>query len=528
MSIVFEEVARHSILKGVETLARAVKTTLGPSGRNVVIRKKTKENGEAGDIIVTKDGVTVAKHVEVEDPIENIGVQLIKEVSAKTLDNAGDGTTTATVLAEAIFKEGLKNVSAGANPIDLQRGIMKASEMLVENLTKSAKQVDSDDDLRQIATVSSNWDTSIGDLITEAITTVGKDGAITVVEGQTTKTSLDVTTGLQFPSGYLSPYFVTDEKAATATLENSFVLVTNQRISSMKVLLPILEKVAKAGKPLIVIADSIEGDALAALVVNKNKGALQVVAVKAPYVGDNKVHVLGDIAIATGAKFEPSRTIPLDRLTLEDLGRAKQVVVGLDYTTIINGAGTKSVVDSHVSKIRANLENSKSTHDKNFHAQRLAKLGGGVAVIRVGAITESQMRETKDRVDDSLHATRSALAEGIIAGGGSALIHAAKAVNSVFDTIEGSVDFLSGVRIVLKAVEEPLRQLVTNSGVEGYSVVNLVRESDGLGYNVITGEYGDMVKLGVVDPVKVTKNAILNASSIAGLLLTTECVMFNK
>jgi chaperonin GroEL len=528
MSIVFEEEARQSILKGVTTLARAVKTTLGPSGRNVVIREKSGENGKEGKIIVTKDGVTVAKHVEVEDPIENIGVQLIKEVSAKTLDNAGDGTTTATVLAEAIFKEGLKNVSAGANPIDLQRGIMKAAEMLVDDLTKGAKQVKSDNDLKQIATVSSNWDESIGDLITEAITTVGKDGAITVVEGQTTETTLDITTGLQIPSGYLSPYFVTDDKAATATLENAYVLVTNQRITSMKQLLPILEKIAKTRKPFIIIADTIEGDALSTLVVNKNKGALSVVAVKAPFVGDNKMHVLGDIAIATGAKFDPARSIPLDKLTLDDLGRVKQVVVGLDYTTILNGAGVESVVEEHISKIRANLKNSKTPHDKNFHAQRLAKLGGGVAVIRVGAITETQMRETKDRVDDSLHATRSALAEGIVAGGGSALIHAAKVVNSVFDTIEGNTDYLSGVRIVLKAVEEPLRQLVTNSGIEGHSVVNKVRESEGLGYNVITGEYGDLVNSGVVDPVKVTKNAILNASSIAGLLLTTECVMFNK
>ena len=527
MSIVFEESARHSILKGVETLAQAVKTTLGPSGRNVVIKPRPKDEMDKANIIVTKDGVTVAEHVEVEDPIENIGVQLIKEVSSKTLDNAGDGTTTATVLAESIFKEGLKNVSAGANPIELQRGIMDASSMLVGSLLKSAKQVESDNDLRQIATVSSNWDNSIGDLITDAITTVGKDGAITVVEGQTTSTSLDVTTGLQLPSGYLSPYFITDEKAATATLENSFVLVTNQRITSIKPLIPILEKVAKSGKPLTIIADTIEGDALSALVVNKNKGAIQVVATKAPFVGDNKLSVLEDVAVSTGAKFNPSQNVPLDRLSIEDLGVAKQVVSGLDYTTIVSGSGSKETVDKHIEKVRAHLHNAQSKQDKEFHAQRLAKLGGGVAVIRVGAITETQMRETKDRVDDALHATRSALAEGIIAGGGSALIHAAKDVSKGYDSIVGSPDYKSGVRIVLKAVEEPLRQLVVNSGTEGNSVVTKVKESDGLGYNVITGEYGNMVELGVVDPVKVTKNAILNAASISGLLLTTECVMFN-
>ncbi|MBI5690995.1 MAG: chaperonin GroEL [Verrucomicrobia bacterium] len=515
--LLFDESARQKVLRGVELLSKAVKVTLGPKGRNVVIDKKF------GSPTVTKDGVTVAKEVELPDPYENMGAQMVKEVASKTSDAAGDGTTTATVLAESIYKEGLKNVTAGSNPIFLKRGIDKAVEVAVVELAKISKRVNDREEIRQVATVSANWDDKIGNIIADAMDKVGKDGTITVEEAKSIETTLDVVEGMQFDKGYLSPYFATNAEAQEAVLEDAYVLIHEKKISNLQEFLPLLQTVAKSGKPLLVIAEEVEGEALAALVVNKIRGTLNVCAVKAPGFGDRRKAMLEDIAILTGGRcITEDLGIKLENLQISDLGRAKRIVVDKENTTIVEGSGKSSDIQGRVKQIRRQIDETTSDYDREKLQERLAKLAGGVAVINVGAATETEMKEKKARVEDALHATRAAVEEGIVAGGGVALIRTAKAIDAL--KLEG--DEAIGAQIVRRAIESPIRMLCANAGVEGAVVVGQVAANKGnYGYNVATGEYEDLVKAGVVDPTKVTRTALQNAASVAGLLLTTECMI---
>ena len=513
----FDEAARQALLRGVEKLARAVKATLGPAGRNVILDKKF------GSPTITKDGVSVAKEIELEDPYENMGAQLIREVSSKTSDIAGDGTTTATVLAEATYKEGLRNVTAGANPISLQRGIMKATEAIVAQLKVISKQVNDTKEIAQVATVSANWDTEIGNIIAEAMDKVGKDGTITVEEAKGIETTLDVVEGMQFDKGYLSPYFVTNPESMEAVLESPYILINEKKISSLKDMLPLLEKVAKTGKPLLIIAEDVEGEALATLVVNKLRGILNIAAVKAPGFGDRRKAMLEDISILTGGRvITEDLGIKLETVELSDLGQAKRITIGKDSTVIVEGAGTSDAITGRVNLIRKQIEDTSSDYDREKLQERLAKLAGGVAVINVGAATETEMKEKKDRVDDALHATRAAVEEGIVPGGGTALIRAQALVGDL-----GLVgDEATGAGIIARAVEAPLRQLVANAGREGALVVERVKQGKGgEGYNVATDKFEDLIVSGVVDPTKVTRSALQNAASISGLLLTTEALI---
>ena len=513
----FDESARQALLRGVEKLAKAVKATLGPSGRNVILDKKF------GSPTITKDGVTVAKEIELEDSYENMGAQLVREVASKTSDLAGDGTTTATVLAEAIFREGLKNVTAGANPTSLQRGILKAVDAIVEELKKISKKVSDRTEIAQVATVSANWDQTIGEIIADAMDKVGKDGTITVEEAKSIETTLEVVEGMQFDKGYLSPYFVTNAESMEAVLENAYILIHEKKISSLKDLLPVLEKVAKAGRPLLIIAEDVEGEALATLVVNKLRGTLQVAAVKAPGFGDRRKAMLEDIAILTGGRcLTEDLGIKLENINLDDLGKTKRVTIDKENTTIVEGEGTTADIQGRVNQIRRQIEETTSDYDREKLQERLAKLAGGVAVINVGAATETEMKEKKARVEDALHATRAAVEEGIVAGGGVALIRAQKALDSLKLTGDEKV----GQQIVHRAVESPLRQLANNAGREGALIVQEVKSRKGNeGYNVATDEYTDLVKAGVVDPTKVTRTALQNAASISGLLLMTEALV---
>jgi len=517
--LLFDEAARHKVLRGVELLARAVKVTLGPKGRNVIIDKKF------GSPTVTKDGVTVAKEIELPDAYENMGAQMVKEVASKTNDAAGDGTTTATVLAEAIYKEGLKHVTAGANPIYLKRGIDKAVEGAVAELAKISKKVNNRDEIRQVATVSANWDATIGEIIADAMDKVGKDGTITVEEAKSIETTLDVVEGMQFDKGYLSPYFATNAEAMEAVLDDAYVLIHEKKISSLQELLPLLQSVSKTGKPLLLIAEDIEGEALAALVVNKIRGTLNVCAVKAPGFGDRRKAMLEDIAVLTGGRcITEDLGIKLENVQVSDLGRAKHITVDKENTTIVEGAGKSSDIQARVKQIRRQIDETTSDYDREKLQERLAKLAGGVAVINVGAATEAEMKEKKQRVEDALHATRAAVEEGIVSGGGVALLRTGKAVDTVIASLEG--DEKLGAQIVRRAVEAPLKQLCANAGVEGAVVVQQVIGSKAAnGYNVATGQYEDLVKAGVVDPTKVTRTALQNAASISGLLLTTECMI---
>jgi len=514
----FDEAARHTLLRGVEKLAKAVKATLGPSGRNVILDKKF------GSPTITKDGVTVAKEIELEDPYENMGAQLVREVASKTSDVAGDGTTTATVLAESIYREGLRNVTAGANPTSLQRGIMKAVEAIVEELKKISKKVSDRTEIAQVATVSANWDKTIGEIIADAMDKVGKDGTITVEEAKSIETTLEVVEGMQFDKGYLSPYFVTNAEDMEALLENPYILIYEKKISSLKDMLPLLEKVAKAGRPLLIIAEDVEGEALATLVVNKLRGTLQVCAVKAPGFGDRRKAMLEDIAVLTGGKMiSEDLGIKLENIKLEDLGKAKRVTIDKENTTIVEGTGKNADIQGRVAQIRRQIEETTSDYDREKLQERLAKLAGGVAVINVGAATETEMKEKKARVEDALHATRAAVEEGIVAGGGVAFIRTQKALEGMRGL---DADEKVGVQIVRRAIEEPMRQLADNAGAEGALIVEEVKKRKGNeGYDVAKGEYTDLVKAGIVDPTKVTRSALQNAASIAGLLLTTEALV---
>ena len=516
--LLFDEAARQALLRGVNKLAKAVTATLGPKGRNVVLDKKF------GSPTVTKDGVTVAKEIELEDPYENMGAQMVREVASKTSDSAGDGTTTATVLAEAIYREGLKYVTSGANPIGIQRGIMKAVEAAVDHLSKISKKVKDKEEIKQVATVSANWDTTIGEIIADAMDKVGKDGTITVEEAKSIETTLEVVEGMQFDKGYLSPYFVTNAESMEVKLEDAYILNYEKKITSLKDLLPVLEKVAKVGKPLLIIAEDVEGEALATLVVNKLRGTLNVCAVKAPGFGDRRKSMMEDIAILTGGKcITEDLGIKLESIGLEDLGRAKSIVVDKENTTIVEGTGKSSEIQGRVNQIRRQVEETTSDYDREKLQERLAKLAGGVAVISVGAATETEMKEKKARVEDALHATRAAVEEGIVPGGGVALLRCISAIEALKLQDE---DEKIGVEIVKRAVESPLRALATNAGVEGSIIVQEVKRRKGNeGYNVASGVYEDLVKAGVVDPKKVTRAALQNAASIAGLLLTTECLI---
>src|SRR5688572_1064728 len=515
--LVFDEAARQALLKGVQKLSKAVSATLGPKGRNVVLDKKF------GSPTVTKDGVTVAKEIELEDAYENMGAQMVREVASKTSDAAGDGTTTATILAEAIYREGLKFVTSGANPIGIQRGISRAVEAAVAHLDKIAKKVKDKEEIKQVATVSANWDTQIGEIIADAMDKVGKDGTITVEEAKSIDTTLEVVEGMQFDKGYLSPYFVTNAETMECKLEDAYILIYEKKISSLKDLLPVLEKVAKLGKPLLIIAEEVEGEALATLVVNKLRGTLNVCAVKAPGFGDRRKAMLEDIAILTGGKcITEDLGIKLENIELNDLGRAKSIVVDKENTTIVEGNGKSSEIQGRVNQIRRQIEETTSDYDREKLQERLAKLAGGVAVINVGAATETEMKEKKARVEDALHATRAAVEEGIVPGGGVALLRCIGAI----DALKLGGDEQIGVDIVKRAIESPLRALTTNAGVEGSIVVQEVKRRKGNeGYNVATGDFEDLVKAGVVDPKKVTRSALQNAASIAGLLLTTECLI---
>lgn len=516
--LIFDEQARKKILDGVSTLAKAVKVTLGPRGRNVLIEKKF------GAPTITKDGVTVAKEVELKDAYENIGAQMVKEVASKTSDNAGDGTTTATVLAEAIYREGLKNISSGANPIAVKRGIDKAVEAIVAELARTSKKVETSEEIRQVATVSANWDEEIGKIIAQAMEKVGKDGTITVEEAKTIETSLEVVEGMQFDKGYLSPYFVTDPNAMECVLENAYILIFEKKISSLNDLLPILQTVAQQGKPLMIIAEDVDGEALAALVVNKLRGTLNVCAVKAPGFGDRRKAMMEDIAILTGGKFiSEDLGIKLENIAVSDLGYAKRITVNKDHTTIVEGNGSHEQIQARIGQIRHQIDDSTSDYDREKLQERLAKLAGGVAVIRVGATTEPEMKEKKDRVDDALHATRAAVEEGISAGGSVALLRASAAIDKLdIPCPDGKI----GTQIVKRAVEAPLRQLCENAGVEGGLIVQEVLKMSGShGYNVATGQFEDLIAAGVVDPTKVSRTSLQNAASVAGLLLTTECMI---
>lgn len=518
--IKFDIEAREGLRRGVDALANAVKVTLGPKGRNVIISKSF------GSPHITKDGVTVAKEVELEDALENMGAQMVKEVASKTNDLAGDGTTTATVLAQAIVKEGLKNVAAGANPMDLKRGIDKAVTKIVENLAKQAKEVGSSSEkIRQVASISANNDDTIGDLIATAFGKVGKEGVITVEEAKGTDTYVEVVEGMQFDRGYLSPYFVTDSEKMIAELDRPYILLYDKKISTMKDLLPVLEPVAQSGKPLLIIAEDIDGEALATLVVNKLRGTLRIAAVKAPGFGDRRKAMLEDIAILTGGTvIAEERGFTLENATIDMLGTAEKISIDKDNTTIVNGAGNAEDIKARVNQIKAQIEVTTSDYDREKLQERLAKLSGGVAVLYVGAASEVEMKEKKDRVDDALHATRAAVEEGIVAGGGIALIRA-KSVLAKIKPV--NADEATGVQIIAKALEAPLRTIVENAGVEGSVIVARVLDAsrDTFGYNAKTGQYSDMFKAGIIDPKKVTRVALENAASVAGMILTTECAL---
>jgi chaperonin GroEL len=519
--LMFNTDARSKLKRGIDQLAEAVKVTLGPKGRNVVIDKKF------GSPTVTKDGVTVAKEVELSDPIENMGAQMVKEVATKTSDLAGDGTTTATVLAQAIFREGLKNVTAGANPMELKRGIDKAVDAVVEELKKLSAPSAGKKEIAQVGTISANNDKEIGNLIAEAMEKVGKDGVITVEEARGLETTLETVDGMQFDRGYLSPYFVTDPEKMEAVQEDAYLLIHDKKISAMKELLPILEKVAQSGRPLVIIAEDVDGEALATLVVNKLRGTLKVAAVKAPGFGDRRKEMLRDIAVLTGGQVISDEVgFKLENATLNDLGRAKRIVVDKDNTTIVDGKGKENDIQGRINEIKAAIEKTTSDYDREKLQERLAKLSGGVAVINVGAATETEMKEKKARVEDALHATRAAVEEGIVAGGGVALIRA----QSSLEKLRGTEDEKIGVEIVRRALEEPIRMIAQNAGAEGSIVVAKVKEAKekNFGYNAATDSYEDLVKAGVIDPTKVTRTALQNAASIAGLLLTTECVVVEK
>jgi chaperonin GroEL len=517
--ITFDTVAREKLKAGVDALANAVKVTLGPKGRNVVIDKKF------GAPHITKDGVTVAKEIELSDPIENMGAQMLKEVASKTADQAGDGTTTATVLAQAMVGAGLKNVASGANPMDLKRGMDKAVKAVVAELRSISREVGSDyEKIKQVATISANNDEAVGSLIADAMKKVGTEGVITVEEAKGTETDVKTVEGMQFDRGYLSPYFVTNTEHMEAELENAFILIYDKKISSMKELLPVLEKTAQSGKPLLIIAEDVDGEALATLVVNKIRGALRVAAVKAPGFGDRRKAMLQDIAVLTGGTVISEETgLKLDNATLEDLGRAEKISIDKDNTTIVNGAGVKENIQARVAEIKAQIEKTTSDYDREKLQERLAKLAGGVAVLYVGAATEVEMKEKKDRVDDALHATRAAVEEGIVPGGGVALIRASAALDNLTGLND---DETTGIQIVRRAIEEPLRQIVANAGGEGAVVIQKIREGKGdFGYNARNEQYEDLFAAGVIDPTKVSRVALENASSIAGMLLTTECVI---
>jgi chaperonin GroEL len=517
--IKFDIEARDGLKRGVDALANAVKVTLGPKGRNVIIGKSF------GGPNVTKDGVTVAKEIELKDPLENMGAQMVKEVASKTNDLAGDGTTTATVLAQAIVKEGLKNVAAGANPMDLKRGIDKAVEAIVADLAKQAKVVGSDSEkIKQIASISANNDEIIGELIANAFAKVGKEGVITVEEAKGTDTYVDVVEGMQFDRGYLSPYFVTNPEKMEAELDSPYILLYDKKVSSLKELLPVLEPVAQSGKPLLIIAEDVDGEALSTLVVNKLRGALKIAAVKAPGFGDRRKAMLEDIAILTGGTvISEERGYTLENTTIEMLGTAKRVSIDKDNTTIVSGAGDADTIKNRVNQIKGQMETTTSDYDKEKLQERLAKLAGGVAVLYVGAASEVEMKEKKDRVDDALHATRAAVEEGIVAGGGVALL---RAKNALAELKADNADEATGIKIISRAVEAPLRTIVENAGLEGSVVVAKVAEGSGdFGYNAKTDEYVDMLKAGIIDPKKVTRVALENAASVAGMILTTECAL---
>src|SRR6516162_2316594 len=514
----FDEEARSALLKGVNSMAEAVKATLGPKGRNVVIDKKF------GSPTITKDGVSVAKEIELKDKYENMGAQMVREVASKTSDIAGDGTTTATVLAQAIFREGLKNVTAGANPMGLKRGIEAAVEAVTDELKKLSKSTKDKKEIAQVATIASNNDKTIGSLIAEAMEKVGKDGVITVEESKSAETVLDVVEGMQFDRGYLSPYFVTDAERMEVVLEDALILIHEKKISVMKDMLPLLEQVARSGKPLLIIAEEVEGEALATLVVNKLRGTLTTCAVKAPGFGDRRKAMLEDIAVLTGGKaITEDLGIKLENIKIEDLGKAKKVTIDKDNSTIVEGAGKAAEIEGRVKQIRAQVETTTSDYDKEKLQERLAKLVGGVAVIKVGAATETELKEKKARVEDAMHATRAAVEEGIVPGGGAALLRALPTLEKV--KAEG--DELVGVGIVKRALEEPARQIAHNAGYEGAVVIGKIRDSkdEHFGFNADTGEYVDLVKAGVIDPAKVTRLALQNAASIAGLMLTTEALV---
>ena len=513
----YDSKARGAILAGVEKLSRAVKSTLGPAGRNVILDKKW------GKPTITKDGVTVAKEIDLPDPFENMGAQMVREVASKTSDVAGDGTTTATLLAEMIYRQGLKNVTAGANPMVLQRGIQKAVDLVVADIAKQSKKVKEHREIAQVATISANGETKIGEIIADAMDKVGKDGTITVEEAKTIETTLDIVEGMQFDKGYLSPYFVTDAEAMECVLEDAYVLIHEKKISNLQDLLPLLQNIAKTGRPLLVIAEDVEGEALATLVVNKLRGTLHCCAVKAPGFGDRRKAMLEDIAILTGGKcLTEDLGIKLENVKLEDLGRAKRITVDKEDTTIVEGVGKTSDIQGRVSQIKKQIEETTSDYDREKLQERLAKLAGGVAVINVGAATETEMKEKKARVEDALHATRAAVEEGVVAGGGVALLRAQPAL----DKVDAAGDEAIGVQIVRKSLEAPLRQLVNNAGMEGSLVVEEVKAHKGnYGYNVEKRVYGDLVADGVLDPAKVVRCALQNAASIAGLMLTTECMV---
>ncbi|MDO8748927.1 MAG: chaperonin GroEL [Candidatus Omnitrophota bacterium] len=515
--LLFSDDARRQILSGVEQLARAVKITLGPKGRNVVIDKKF------GSPTITKDGVTVAKEIELENVYQNMGAQMVKEVAEKTSDNAGDGTTTATVLAESIYREGLKNVTAGANPMALKRGIEKAVEKVIEELKKFSVPIKDKKEVAQVASIAANCDVAIGDLIAEAMDKVGKDGVITVEEAKSMATTLEVVEGMQFDQGYLSPYFATDTERMEVVMDDPYILIHEKKISSLKDLLPLLEKVARSGKPLLLIAEEIEGEALATLVVNKIRGTLQVAAVKAPGYGDRRKAMLDDIAVLTGGKaITEDLGIKLENVDIEDLGKAKRIKIDKENTTIVQGAGKDQAIKGRIAQLRKQIEGTDSDYDKEKLQERLAKLAGGVAVINVGAATETEMKEKKARVEDALHATRAAVEEGIIPGGGVGLLRCIPAL----DKLKGDEDEKIGVDIVRRALEEPIRQLTFNAGLEGSVIVQRVKqEKTNTGFNVATGEYVDMIAAGIMDPTKVTRTALQNAASIAALLLTTEAII---
>ena len=515
--IAYDSEARQHVLKGIEKLSRAVKSTLGPRGRTVVIEKKF------GSPTITKDGVSVAKEIELENPFENMGAQMVREVASKTSDIAGDGTTTATVLVEAIYREGLKNVTAGASPMEIRRGIDLATEAVVASLQKQSKKVKEGSEIAQVGTISANGEATIGNIIAQAMDKVGKDGTITVEEAKGIETTLDVVEGMQFDKGYLSPYFVTKADTMEVLLEDAYILLFEKKVSSLQDLLPVLQNVAKSGKPLLIIAEDIEGEALATLVVNKLRGTLQICAVKSPGFGDRRKAMMEDIAVLTAGKFiSEDLGIKLESLTLADMGRAKRITVDKDNTTIVEGAGKTSDIQGRIAQIRRQIEETTSDYDREKLQERLAKLAGGVAVINVGASTETEMKEKKARVEDALHATRAAVEEGIVPGGGVALIRAQSALDDLKLTGEAAI----GVEIVRRACEAPLRQLTENAGVDGSIVIQNVRNGKGAyGYDVAKATYTDMIKAGIIDPTKVTRGALQNAASIAGLLLVTEAMI---